>query len=201
MKIPRAYFQSDDVVFLARDLVGKSLYTSVDGQVTGGIITETEAYAGITDRASHAYGGRRTPRTEVMYRAGGVSYIYLCYGIHFLFNIVTGGQDIPHAVLIRGIWPTMGIDVIRSRRGNMPFEQLANGPGKLCSSLKLSLAQNGQALDGDTVWLENKTFEGLDRRILTGRRIGVDYAGRDALLPWRFFVDIKKASRWLRTLH
>ena len=103
MKIPLSFYQSDDVVFLARSLLGKSLLTFLDGKLTGGIITETEAYAGINDKASHAYGGRKTKRTEVMYREGGVCYVYLCYGIHYLFNVVTGKKDVPHAVLIRGI--------------------------------------------------------------------------------------------------
>src|SRR5262245_49210922 len=99
-KLPLSFFEGEDVVQIARDLLGKILATNFDRQFTSGRIVETEAYAGIVDRASHAYGGRRTARTEIMYRGGGTAYVYLCYGIHHLFNIVTNAVDVPHAILI-----------------------------------------------------------------------------------------------------
>jgi DNA-3-methyladenine glycosylase len=200
MKVPRTYFQSDDVVFLARDLIGKSIFTRIGEHLTGGVITETEAYAGITDRASHAYGERRTSRTEVMYQSGGVSYVYLCYGIHFLFNIVTGKKNNPHAILIRGIYPDTGLEQIRERRKNVAFQQLANGPGKVCQSLGISRKHNALPLDGDIIWLEDRGRILREEDISIGKRIGVDYAAEDALLPWRFFVDIKKAPRLFEAL-
>ena len=200
MKIPQSYFQSNDVVFLARDLLGKSLFTKVNGQLTGGIITETEAYAGVNDKASHAYGGRRTPRTEVMFQKGGVSYVYLCYGIHHLFNIVTGEKDVPHAVLIRGIYPTTGINIIQSRRKNVKFNSLANGPGKISRCLKLDLKQNAKRLDGNTVWVEDADLSSFETETIVGKRVGIDYAGEDALLPYRFILDIKKAPQLIETL-
>src|SRR4051812_21670161 len=111
-KLKASYYANTDVVFLAKDLIGKTLCTRINNKLTCGIITETEAYAGIIDKASHAYGGRRTNRTETMYSKGGVSYVYLCYGIHRLFNIVTNTVDVPHAILIRAIYPTKGIEEI-----------------------------------------------------------------------------------------
>ena len=200
MKVSLSYFQSNDVVYLARDLLGKSLFTKINGQLTGGIITESEAYAGISDRASHAYGGRRTNRTEVMYQKGGISYVYLCYGMHYLFNIVTGEKDIPNAVLIRGIYPTTGVDIILKRRKNVKFNALANGPGKLSSCLDISLKQNATPLNGKSVWIEDIPLKEFETNIRIDKRIGIDYAGEDALLPYRFILDIKKAPQFLEAL-
>ena len=195
MKLPRTYFQSDDVVFLARDLIGKVLYSNIGGRLTAGIITETEAYAGVTDRASHAYNGRRTKRTEVMYLKGGVTYVYLCYGMHNLLNFVTGGAGTPHAVLIRGIYPTAGIPEIRKRRKNnkISVELLANGPGKVSNALGITTAHNALPLDGPLIWVEANSMPIGETTILAGPRIGIDYAGEDAHLPYRFLLDIKKA--------
>jgi DNA-3-methyladenine glycosylase len=109
--LPSEFYIRTDVVQVARDLLGKVLYTSFNHEITAGIIIETEAYAGVTDKASHAYNNRRTARTEIMYRTGGTAYVYLCYGIHSLFNIVTSVEDNPHAVLIRGIEPLHGIEL------------------------------------------------------------------------------------------
>src|SRR5688572_7863163 len=103
MKLKRDFYTREDVVLVAKELLGKVLCTKWNGKTTSGIITETEAYEGITDRASHAYRGRRTERTEIMYSEGGTAYVYLCYGMHHLFNVVTNKKDIPHAVLIRAV--------------------------------------------------------------------------------------------------
>ncbi len=135
-KLPLSYYLGDDVEIIARSLLGKYLYTEFDNIKTGGIITETEAYKGVTDKASHAYGGRLTDRTRVMYDEGGISYIYLCYGIHYLLNIVTAEADIPHAVLIRAVYPTTGIDHILKRTGKSKIDyKVTNGPGKLTKAL------------------------------------------------------------------
>jgi DNA-3-methyladenine glycosylase len=117
-KLPAAYYSSEDVNFIARDLLGKFLVSKINGQVTSGMIVETEAYRGPDDRASHSYNNRRTPRTEVMYKAGGVAYIYICYGMHHLTNVVTGPEEYAHAVLIRALQPTDGIEIMAERRKN-----------------------------------------------------------------------------------
>lgn len=180
--IPLSFYQSRDVVAIAQALLGKQLMTCINGQLTGGIIAETEAYAGVIDRASHAYNNRRTERTEVMYAAGGIAYVYLCYGIHHLLNVVTGDEGTPHAVLIRAIKPLVGLDIMLKRRKREP---LCSGPGTLTLALGIDLKQNGQPLTSSTLWIE----EGIQvAEILAGPRIGIDYAGPDALLPYRFIL-------------
>jgi len=183
--LPISFYQRPDVVTIAKDLLGKHLLTSLSGdEVTGGIIIETEAYAGPEDRASHAYGMRRTRRTEVMYENGGVAYVYLCYGIHHLLNVVTNNRDIPHAVLIRALMPTVGIQTMMKRRGKQ--EQLTNGPGALCQALGIDLSHNGIPFDSPILRIEDHNHSVDANQIESGPRIGIDYAGPDALLPWRF---------------
>jgi len=183
-----AFYLRTDVVQQARELLGKVLVTSIGGVITSGIITETEAYAGITDRASHAFGGRRTSRTETMFMTGGHSYVYLCYGIHSLFNVVTGPADVPHAVLIRAIRPLDGTEVILARRNAKKLRpELCNGPGKVCSALGLHFREHDALhLNGDVVWIEDRNIKVSDDEVTAGPRIGVDYAGEDAKLPYRF---------------
>lgn len=189
MKLNKTYYQQEDVVKLASDLLGKVLVTKLNGKLTSGIITETEAYNGVVDKASHAYGGRRTARTETMYATGGISYVYLCYGIHHLFNIVTGKQDVPHAVLIRAIQPMKGLDLILERRSAKQLSpKLCVGPGKVSSALNITTQQNALSLTGNSIWLEDDNIKLKSSQILVGPRIGVDYAGEDAKLPYRFFV-------------
>ncbi len=185
-KIHLSYFQQEDVVSLAKDLIGKQISTFIDGQLTKGLICETEAYAGVTDRASHAYGNRRTNRTETMFMEGGVAYVYLCYGIHSLFNIVTNKKDIPHAILIRGIIPTEGFEMMSSRCGKTikPGKPIS-GPGKITRALGINLKHNAENLTGKQIWLEEGRIV-KSEDILSLPRIGVDYAGDDALLPYRF---------------
>lgn len=182
---------NENVVELARDLLGKTLFTNIDGKICGGIIAETEAYEGITDRASHAWNGRRTARTEIMYLPGGHAYVYLCYGVHPLFNIVTGPENTPHAVLIRGIKATVGIETVKWRMGKTRFENgLVNGPGKVTKALGISVPHTGTDLLGDTIWLENDSPSPAGEMIKTAARIGIDYAGPDALLPYRFILQL-----------
>ena len=183
-----SYYLNPDVVFLAKDLIGKTLCTRINGVLTGGIITETEAYAGVIDKASHAYGDRRTKRTETMYSKGGVSYVYLCYGIHRLFNIVTNVAGIPHAVLVRAIYPTIGIDEIMKRRGVKPSPAWCVGPGKVSQALGIDLIHNNLALTGKEIWIQDDKININQKDIQIGPRIGVDYAGEDAKLPYRFWV-------------
>lgn len=189
MKIKGEFYLQDDVVAIARELIGKFLFSGIDGSITGGIITEAEAYAGAEDKASHAYGGRPTGRTEIMFHQGGVAYIYLCYGIHSLFNVVTNKSDIPHAVLIRGIYPTTGIPKILNRRKREKLtKDISDGPGKVSLSLGLHFSMTGESLTGNKIWLEDRDVKIPEKFIHVSPRIGVDYAEEDAKLPYRFVI-------------
>jgi len=185
--LPLSYYQNEDVLFLARDLLGKKLITQFNNEVTVSLITETEAYAGETDKASHAYGGRRTRRTEVMYKAGGVSYVYLCYGMHNMFNIVTGAAGVPHAILIRGVKLAEGMEIASRRTGkNLKKDVKINGPGNVTKTMGITREHNGLLLTGETIQLEKTGIIIPHGEIIVSARIGVSYAGNDALLPYRF---------------
>lgn len=190
----RNFYQENDVVAMARKLIGKHLFSHIDGVTAGGMIVETEAYDGLQDRASHAYGGRRTRRTSVFYEQGGVAYVYLCYGIHALFNIITGEEEVPHAVLIRAIMPTYGIEHMLTRRNQERLQRnTAGGPALICQSLGIRTGDNRTPLDGDRIWLKDTGAAYSAQEIETAPRVGIGYAGEHANLPWRFFV---KNSRW-----
>jgi len=189
-KLGSGFYTDPDVVGIARALLGKILWCNMDGVLSGGIITETEAYAGAEDRASHAWGNRRSGRTEVMYREGGCAYIYLCYGIHSLFNVVTGREGLPHAVLIRGVEIAGGHENVQKRLGRKIFQTKdTTGPGRVTRALGLHHSMTGTSLLGEEIWLEDHGIVIPEHQILTGPRIGVDYAGDDAALPYRFRVD------------
>ena len=174
---------------IARELLGKIVVTEFNGERTSGRIVETEAYNGAVDRASHAYGGRRTRRTEVMFEEAGTAYIYLCYGIHHLFNVVTNKKDIPHAILIRGLEPLEGIPVMLQRTGKKkPDNSLTRGPGNVSKALGLLTVHTGALLSGDQVFIADDGYRPRKAEIGISPRIGVDYAGPDAELPYRFFV-------------
>lgn len=157
--------------------------------MTAVIIVETEAYFGVLDKASHAYGGRRTERTETLYSPGGVSYVYLCYGIHHLFNIVTSTEGEPHAVLIRAVEPLIGKEIMEFRR-NMPASKTAisSGPGSAAKALGIDRSFNKKDLTDNEIWIEDHGIRYSDEEIVAGPRIGVAYAQEDALLPWRFYI-------------
>jgi DNA-3-methyladenine glycosylase len=193
LKLPYSYYLNPDVLFLAKDLLGKVLYTQINGEITAGIIVETEAYFGIDDKASHAYGDRRTNRTEIMYSRGGVSYVYLCYGIHYLFNVVTSVENEPHAILIRAIEPLEGKEIMERRR-NMPVEKAAisSGPGSTAKALGITLSLNTKDLDGEEIWIEDHNIRYAPTDIAEVPRVGIAYAEEHALLPWRFFVKENK---------
>lgn len=189
-KLKQSFYTDDDVVAISRRLLGKVLCSAVDGKVIKAIITETEAYAGVEDRASHAYGGRRTKRTEPIFGPGGRAYVYLCYGIHHLFNVVTSSEDVPHAILVRAGSPLAGIDSMLTRRGKDRVDRtLLGGPGSLSQALGIRTALTGTSLLGDRIWIEDHGIRVTRRMIEAGPRIGVDYAGEDALRPYRFVVD------------
>jgi len=187
MRLPETYYLHHDVVFLAKDLIGKYLFTKIDGQLCGGIISETEAYKGVEDRACHAFGGRRTPRNEMMYAQGGVAYVYLCYGVHPLLNVVTNQKDTPDAILIRAIHATHGEELMLKRTGKPQMTpQVTDGPGKVTKALGITLSDNGESFQSKRIWIEDRDFDLSKMEILNTPRIGVNYAGEDTMLPYRF---------------
>ncbi|RAK66730.1 DNA-3-methyladenine glycosylase [Hymenobacter edaphi] len=194
MKLPLAYYRQPDVVALARDLVGKYLFSCIDGVLTGGRIVETEAYAHLDDQACHSHLGRFTKRTRVMYEAGGVAYVYLIYGRYALFNIITNVAGKADAVLIRGLEPTEGLAEMQLRRGlAQPARNLTAGPGLLTQALGIGVPHYGTDLTGNLIWLEDRQEPVAAADIVASPRVGIDYAGADAALPWRFRL---KGSPW-----
>jgi DNA-3-methyladenine glycosylase len=195
MKLPHSFYQRSDVVQIAKELLGKYLFTNFNGMLTGGIIVETEAYEGAIDKASHAYGSRRTNRTEIMYAEGGISYVYLCYGIHHLFNVVTHGKDTPHAILIRAIEPVIGTDIMLLRRHKDKLNHtLTSGPGSMSEALGIKTKHNAIDLSEDRIWIEDKGVQLAKNQIVAGSRIGVGYAQEHAHLPYRFWI---KDNPWV----
>lgn len=188
MKLSEDFYHRTDVVKIARELLGKYLITKAGNEVTGGLIVETEAYSW-KERGCHAYGGKMTSRNQIMFDWGGHAYVYLCYGIHNLFNVVTNIQGKADAVLIRAIEPVIGISVMQQRRGefNNPYH-LTSGPGKLTRALGIDRTYNGMNLMGDEVWIESSGISISQKNIHVSKRIGIDYAGSDANLPWRFTI-------------
>ncbi|MEJ2880838.1 DNA-3-methyladenine glycosylase [Pedobacter sp. GR22-6] len=192
-KLPFSFYQDQNVNSLAIALLGKLLFTRIDGELTGGIIVETEAYKGVEDKASHAHGGRFTDRTKIMYEAGGTSYVYLCYGIHHLFNVVTAPQGTPHAVLVRGLEPLEGLDIMLRRRNMAVLKpNLTAGPGALAKAMGIDRNLNAKDLLGDEIWIEERGLMLPNADIVAVPRVGVDYAGDHALLPWRYYVKGNK---------
>jgi DNA-3-methyladenine glycosylase len=188
-KLPPAFYLRTDVLAIARELIGKLLVTDFNGVRTSGRIVETEAYNGVIDKASHAFGARRTRRTEVMFARGGIAYVYLCYGIHHLFNVVTNVEDVPHAVLIRGIEPVEGTDVMQQRMNKPKLDYtIGKGPGNVCKALGIFTKHTGFSLLGDEIFIADDGFRVSPGNIIASSRIGVSYAGEDATLPYRFSV-------------
>jgi DNA-3-methyladenine glycosylase len=194
-KLTKDFYQRKNVVTIAKELLGKALFTNIDGVVTGGIIVETEAYSW-KEKGCHAYNARKTGRNAIMFEAGGFSYVYLCYGMHHLFNVVTNTEGVADAVLIRALEPIAGIPEMTIRRGKIPNSfHLTSGPGKLTKALGIRKDLNAKSLLGDEVWIEEIQTQAKRRpQIVASPRIGIDYAGEDAKLPWRFHL---KDNRWV----
>ncbi|MBC7947173.1 MAG: DNA-3-methyladenine glycosylase [Chitinophagaceae bacterium] len=187
--LPLAFYQRENVLLIAKELLGKIIVTRWGKTLTAARIVETEAYAGVMDMASHAYGARRTKRNDVMYSKGGLSYVYLCYGIHHLFNVVTNAEGIPHAILVRGGEPLAGIDEMLERTGKPKADNtLTRGPGNISKALGITTRHNGVALKGKQLYIATDAFSYPANQIAESPRIGVDYAGIDAKLPYRFYV-------------
>jgi len=188
-KLTIDFYNRKDVLQIARELLGKIVVTNIGGIVTSGRIVETEAYIGISDKASHSSAGKRTSRNEHMYAQAATAYVYICYGIHQMLNVVTNEKEIPDAILIRAIEPIEGIETMRTRRGIKKTDStLTKGPGNVGRALGVNKIHSGENLLGDTIFLEFDNYKLSSKLIGCSKRIGVDYAGADALLPHRFYI-------------
>ena len=202
-KLPRKFYTRDDTLLIARRLLGQRLVVpTADGTRVSGHIVETEAYLAPEDRASHAYGNRRTPRTETMFGKGGTAYVYFIYGMYYQFNVVTNIEAVPHAVLVRAVEPVEGIEVMRARRPVKDERNLTSGPGKLCAAMGIDRSYNRADLLGNQIWIEEGERNIGESEIAAGPRIGIDYAGDYVIKPWRFWIrdnpyvsKTKKASQ------
>lgn len=194
MKLSKSFYQRSDVTRIARELLGKLLFTNIEGVICGGRIVETEAYSW-KERGCHAFNKRKSERNAIMFESGGHAYVYFCYGMHHMFNVVTNKKDHAEAVLIRAIEPVAGEEDMKARRGILksPF-QLTAGPGKLTKALGIDRKLNGKLLVDDEVWIEDVGEKVNKNSIVASPRIGIDYAGDDALLPWRFYL---KENPWV----
>ena len=187
-KLQRDFFTRTDTLRVARDLLGKLLVVPADdGRRISGMIVETEAYLGEIDKAAHSYGGRRTARNEITYAEGGHVYVFFVYGMYYQLNLVTGLADHPHVVLIRGVEPVEGIELMRERRGEMKDKNLTSGPGKLCIAFGITRELNGEDLMGERIWVEDHR-DLRKSEIASGPRVGIDYAGEFVDMPWRFWL-------------
>ena len=188
-KLPLNFYNRKDVVTIARELLGKIVVTDFDGNVTSGRIVETEAYVALTDKASHSYAGRRTGRNEHMYASPATAYVYICYGMHQMFNIVTNEKEIPDAVLVRAVEPLNGVDLMLHRTGKLKADHtLTRGPGNVGKALGISKQHSGLHLLDDEIYLMSDGFILDEDKVGISNRIGVESAGPDALLPYRFYV-------------
>jgi DNA-3-methyladenine glycosylase len=197
-KLGMRFYDRDDVIAIAKDLIGKIIVTNFDGIITSGRIVETEAYVAIIDRASHSFGGKRTARNEHMYAQPATSYVYICYGMHHLFNVVTNKKNVPDAVLIRAVEPLEGIQAMLKRTGKKKLDNtLTKGPGNAGKALGISKSHSGVNLLSDELFVSNDPVAGYvpikEEEIGSSGRIGVEGAGIEAtLLPYRFYLKGNK---------
>ena len=194
-KLSVDFYLGRNVPALAKQLLGKGLFTRIDGRITGGMIVETEAYSH-REKGCHAFKGM-TKRNEIMFADGGVAYVYLCYGIHEMFNVVTNVKGKADAILIRALEPIEGIEVMKERMKTDSQRRITSGPGKVTKAMGIDRSLNGSELNGNEIWIGDLDNKILPRTIVSGKRIGIDYAGEDALLPWRFFL---KNNVWVSKL-
>lgn len=189
-KLASEFYTRSDTLRVARELLGKRLVvpSADEGVRVSGIIVETEAYMGPEDKGAHSYNNRRTPRTEVMYGAGGVAYVFFVYGMYYQFNVVCNVMDVPHAVLVRAAEPEEGLDLMRQRRAGRKETELASGPGRLTIAFGIDRSYNGASLSGPRVWIEDAGRVVRQSEIASGPRIGIPYAEEFAERPWRFWV-------------
>lgn len=193
MLLPESFYQRNNVTRIARDLLGKALFTQIDGRFTAGLIVETEAYSW-RERGCHAFDNRMTTRNAVMFGKGGHAYVYLCYGMYNLFNVVTNREGRADAVLIRALEPMEGLRIMMRRAGKQDPRRITSGPGKLTRAMGIDREHNGLVLSSAKVWLEDVGHSLRKRDIAESPRIGIDYAGEDAKLPWRFTI---RDNQWV----
>ena len=192
-KLPIEFYDREDVVQIAQDLLGKILITKLDGVTTSGKIVETEAYIGLTDKASHSFGGKRTSRNEHMYAAPGIAYVYICYGMHHLFNVVSNKVNVPDAILIRAVEPLEGIDIMPQRTGKLKLDNtLTKGPGNVAKALGISKQHSGLNLLGNKIFIADAGINFDENEIGVSKRIGIESAGAAAAYPYRFYVKGNK---------
>lgn len=193
-KIPLDFYNRENVVAIAKELLGATLVTNINGIITSGKIVETEAYAAENDRSSHAYLGKRTVRNEMMYAAAGSVYVYLCYGVHKMVNIITNNIDVPEAILIRAVEPLHGMKTMAARTGKSENDPtITKGPGNLTTAFGISKALQGEAINGDIIYLLKGEMKKITNEAVgISKRIGIDGAGEDAFLPWRFYLKGNK---------
>ena len=188
-KLSLSFYQRKDVVAIAKELIGKIVVTNIDGKITSGRIVETEAYVAHIDKASHAYKGKRTLRNEAMYAAAGTVYVYICYGLHNMLNIVTNDMNVPDAILIRALEPIDGIDTMLERTSKKILDNtLTKGPGNVAKAMGVSKNISGLLLGKEQINILKNNFIIPENQIGTSKRIGIDNAGEDALLPYRFYL-------------
>jgi DNA-3-methyladenine glycosylase len=188
MKLNHTFYQRNDTVEMAKELLGQFLYTNFDGNLTGGMIVETEAYMGVSDSSCHTFNNKKTKRNASMYNRGGVIYMYVCYGIHDMLNIVTGDEENSQVILIRAIKPLIGIDMMKQRRGEVPLKRLAKGPGSLAKALGLNRIHDGISLLEDSIWIEENGDVVKAESIIESPRIGLGCPEPYLSMPWRFFL-------------
>ena len=188
--IPKKYFQNPDILFLAKDLLGKVLCTDFNDEYCEAIIVETEAYKAPEDKGSHAYQNLRTKRTEIMFEEGGYAYVYLCYGIHAMVNVVTGPKNMAHAILIRAVEPLKNVAIMADRvRTKKKNELLGSGPGNVCKAMGIATRHNAEKLYlKGNIWIEDRK-ESIDKsNIISSPRVGIKYADEWAYKNWRFYI-------------
>lgn len=190
--LPDDFYVRPNVTEIAKELIGMVLYSNVGGCITAGKIVEVEAYSGTNDKACHANENKRTPRTEIMFQKGGLAYVYLCYGMHRLFNVVTNVEGMADAVLIRALEPLEGIEYMLQRSNKNTLKGITSGPAKLSVAMGIQLRHYGARLNEGELWIEYEGFK--PSGIIETTRIGVDYAGLDALKPWRFY---EQGNSWV----
>lgn len=188
-RLTQAFYDRTDVVKIARELLGKVVVTNINNRLTSGRIVETEAYVAFIDKASHSFGGKRTTKNEHMYAAAGTTYIYICYGIHQMLNFVTNKSGIPDAVLIRAVEPLKGVDIMAERTGKKESDySITKGPGNVGKALGVFKHMSGIHLTDNQIYVCDDGFNIEDAGIGVSERIGVGGAGKDARLPYRFYI-------------
>ena len=195
MKKLNKEFYNRDSIIVAKELLGKLLIHEIDGIKLSAKIVEVEAYGGVTDKASHSYGGKRTPRVEVMYGDAGHAYVFSIYGKYYCFNTVTNEKENPQAVLIRAVEPIEGIEFMSLKRYNKNFEQLTkaqkkgltNGPSKLCEALDINKSLNGTNLCDTKIYLTDNDIK--DIKVISTTRIGINNSEEAKDYVWRFYIE------------